>query len=776
MSAMRRVGGVTDARRGGVSCGTRGLVVWALMLVGMVAAGQRPGGFQVLGPGGGGAMFHPTISPLDPKTVLVACDMSGSYITHDGGETWRMFNLRGVTRDFVFDPVNPSVMYAVGTGLWRSQDSGKTWQLLLPRADKVRGVSDPDDEAEEQIITTDDFAEKDGRMGRISAFAIDPADPKRMYAAVGWRLWHSKDGGERWSLDGNLPGNVMHIAVVPQGKGDPDLWLAGPKGFWRVHGGLPGAVEAPPVTVVLKDENVEVLGDKVALTAVALGGRFFQAVVDASQKKSGVHWVEMKLPGEGGIVTTYASGHDGKTMYVSFSKLVMNGRTWLGVAKSTDGGANWDLIWKDSGKGATNAADGWLAEAFAPDWGEEPLGLTVSAKDHELMYATDLGRTMKSTDGGGNWTEVYSHRKPNGGAVSNGLDVTESYGVHFDPFDPQRMFMTCTDIGLLRSDDGGESWTASHAGAPRGWQSNAYWMVFDPVVRGRVWAAMSPTHDLPRVRMWRSAEPTTYRGGVVVSTDGGVHWAAAGTGMPETAVTHLVLDLKSPPAKRTLYAAAMGRGVYKSSDSGRTWELKNHGITQHDPLAWRLALASDGTLYLIVVRESSKGSIGDEKDGALYRSRDGAETWERVALPAGVNGPNSLVVDPRDPAHIYLAAWARQAGVRGQGGGIYATKDGGATWELLFGGDQHVYSVTYNLANPSEMYAAGFSSSAWHSTDGGAHWRRIAGFNFKAAHRVIADPVHPGMVYITTFGGGLWHGAVDGKPGVEDISSKEIAP
>jgi len=754
----------------------RWISVLALMLAGMVATAQRPGGFQVLGPGGGGAMFRPTISPLDPKTVLVACDMSGSYITHDGGETWRMFNLRAVTRDFVFDPVNPSVIYALGTGVWRSQDRGATWELLLPHPGKVRGVSDPDDEAAEQIITTDDVAEKDERLGRISAFAIDPADPKRLYAAVGWRLWHSKDGGERWSLDGNLPGPVIHIAVVPRPKGDADLWLAGPKGFWWVHGGSAGGVEAPPVTVALKDENVEVLGDRVALTAVANGGRFFQAVVDATQKKPVVRWVEMKLPGEGGIVTTYASGHDGKTMYVSFSRLQMYGKVWLGVAKSTDGGANWDLIWKDSGKGATNATDGWLAESFAPDWGEEPLGLVVSDKDHELMYATDLGRTMKSTDGGGHWTQVYTHRKANGGWVSNGLDVTESYGVHFDPFDPKRIFITSTDIGLLRSDDGGESWVSSHDGVPGRWRSNAYWMVFDPAVRGRVWAAMSPTHDLPRVRMWRHRDVESFGGGVVESMDGGVHWAVAGTGMPETAVTHLVLDLKSPPARRTLYAAAMGRGVYKSSDSGRTWELKDRGITQPNPLAWRLALASDGTLYAIVVRESSNGSIGNEKDGALYRSRDGAENWERVKLPDGVNGPNGLVVDPRDPSRIYLAAWARQAGMRGQGGGIYRTKDGGATWELLFGGDQHVYSVTYNRANPSELYAAGFSSSAWHSTDDGAHWRRIPGFNFKAAHRVIADPVHPGMVYITTFGGGVWHGAVDGKPGVEDIVSKEIAP
>src|SRR5258706_7947543 len=49
--------------------------------------------FRPVGPGGGGALFAPAISPHDPGRVLVACDMTGSYISYDAGEAWRMFNL-----------------------------------------------------------------------------------------------------------------------------------------------------------------------------------------------------------------------------------------------------------------------------------------------------------------------------------------------------------------------------------------------------------------------------------------------------------------------------------------------------------------------------------------------------------------------------------------------------------------------------------------------------------------------------------------------------------
>jgi len=59
-------------------------------------------------------------------------------------------------------------------------------------------------------------------------------------------------------------------------------------------------------------------------------------------------------------------------------------------------------------------------------------------------------------------------------------------------------------------------------------------------------------------------------------------------GDDETGATHILLDPNSPVDARVLYVAGFGRGVYKSSDGGRVWVLKNNGITQKEPFAWRL--------------------------------------------------------------------------------------------------------------------------------------------------------------------------------------------
>src|SRR6266705_3347934 len=174
---------------------------------------SRPGDFKIIGPGGGGAMFHPTVSPHDPNTVLIACDMTGAYITHDGWRSWRMFNLREVVSFFVFDPRDPKTMYAQASGLWRSSDSGQSWKLVYPKPSTVRRVAMNSDHADEHILAEPD------PLGTISALAVDPSNSSILYTAAGDKnsseLFISRDSGENWQREASLPETAPHIWVDP---------------------------------------------------------------------------------------------------------------------------------------------------------------------------------------------------------------------------------------------------------------------------------------------------------------------------------------------------------------------------------------------------------------------------------------------------------------------------------------------------------------------------------------------------------------------------------
>ena len=223
---------------------------------------------------------------------------------------------------------------------------------------------------------------------------------------------------------------------------------------------------------------------------------------------------------------------------------------------------------------------------------------------------------------------------------------------------------------------------------------------------------------------------------------------------------------------RTLYATAFGRGVYKSTDNGRTWTLKNAGLEQRQPFAWRITRADDGTLYLVVARRSERGRIGDADDGALYRSTDGAEHWTRMALPAGHQRARTASPSiPRDPRRLYLAAWGvATARRRHRRRDLPHHRRGRDLDATCCRESQHVYDVTVDPRDPAVLYASGFDQAAYRSADRGATWTRLRGFNFKWGHRVVPDRGRPAKVYVTTFGGSVWHGPADGRsaPRVED--------
>jgi len=262
------------------------------------------------------------------------------------------------------------------------------------------------------------------------------------------------------------------------------------------------------------------------------------------------------------------------------------------------------------------------------------------------VYATDSGRVLRTTDGGKLWNETYSYPTPDGNWTTSGIDVTTCYGVHFDPFDARRMFISYTDIGLWASDTAGASWySTTRTGVPRQWVNTTYWMEFDPAVRGRIWAVMSGTHDLPRPKMWRRASPDSYTGGVVRSDDGGRTWRVQNNGMPQTAATHI---LREPSG--ALYVTGFGRGVFKSTDGGEHWSLKNAGIEGAQPQSQRNASFAintnrgGNTARVIVVPE--KGPF--DKETAKLRpelERLASQTAKDIGAQEVVGGPAVLLDD-----------------------------------------------------------------------------------------------------------------------------------
>jgi photosystem II stability/assembly factor-like uncharacterized protein len=751
---------------------TRKEIVILLLAVAMVSCNARvvrADNFTIVGPGGGGAMYHATINPRDPNEVLVACDMTGAYISHDGGHLWRMFNLRGTVRFFAFDPMEPRTIYAGTQVLWRSTDDGESWKLVWPIPSTVRKVLMSSDHADEIIVADPN------PVGEIVAFAIDPADSDTLVAGAVKEgkaaVFSSKDKGGTWQKMRDLPDAPQRIWIDSRSnKGDRDLYIARKTGITvRRHGEWRDWPAPKDVTFTdISAGFSEAHGIMVYATSTA--GIFLS-------KDRGATWSASPLPGNGAKVRAIATSlNHPETAYVSYQHLQMDGKTWMGVARTRDGGGTWTLVWKEDKTASPNVHDAWISKQIGVEWSENPLELGVAEQDPNICYGTDLGRTMITTDGGVTWRGAYSKQISDGNWVSTGLDVTTNYGYLFDPFDANRRFIPTTDIGLFRSEDKGRSWTRSVTGVPESWSNTTYWVAFDPAVRDKMWGVMSGTHDLPRPKMWRKTPVTKYRGGVCKSVDGGRTWKSSNAGMPETAPTHILLDPTSPVGRRTLWVAAMGRGVYKSVDDGETWVLKNQGIVQSEPLAWRLARAGDGTLYVTIARRSEDGSIHTNGDGALYKSTDGAASWTAVKLPAEVNGPNGLAIDPHDPNRIYLAAWTRAEGVHGTGGGIFLSEDGGTSWKNVLDRDQHVYDVTIDPRDAKILYAAGFESSAWLSNDHGEHWIRIPGYDFKWGQRVMPDFEDPAMIYISTFGGGVWHGASAGDQRRPDIATPELQP
>ena len=196
-----------------------------------------------------------------------------------------------------------------------------------------------------------------------------------------------------------------------------------------------------------------------------------------------------------------------------------------------------------------------------------------------------------------------------------------------------------------------------------------------------------------------------------------------------------------PGQPNRFYFGAVGGGVWKSENAGRTWEP----IFDGQPVASTGAIAvapSDPRVLYVGSGEADMRSDISYGNG-MYRSSDGGKTWARIGLE-GTRQIGRVVVDPRDANLVYVAALGHAYGPNPERG-VFRSKDGGRSWSRVLFQDENTGAIDLALdpSNPRTILAAlwqtrrppwntyppsnGPGSGLYRSDDGGDTWKPVSG-------------------------------------------------
>ncbi|MGH9472155.1 MAG: WD40/YVTN/BNR-like repeat-containing protein [Terriglobales bacterium] len=199
-------------------------------------------------------------------------------------------------------------------------------------------------------------------------------------------------------------------------------------------------------------------------------------------------------------------------------------------------------------------------------------------------------------------------------------------------------------------------------------------------------------------------------------------------------IDRIAVPLQDPD---TIYAGAATGGLWKSINRGTTWKpvFDNESALSIGFVA--VAPSNPGIVWVGTGeannRQSSSWGMG------VFKSTDGGETWTNQGLKDSYQ-ISSILIDPTNPAIVYVGVLGNLWGPGGQRG-LYKTTDGGANWTrvLYVDGNTGVADLAMNPQNPLTLYAAmyerrrsvfgllgvGPSSALYKSTDGGATWTKL---------------------------------------------------
>ena len=533
----------------------------------------------------GGSMQTVATDPNHPNIVIAASASGAFFLSRDAGDSWRAVRFPSESRitlhSVVFDPIHPGLCFAGVTsesvayaGIYRSQDSGVTWQPLAAMRGRqvwslaVSASGEIASGTESGVYLSHDSGNTwravsagDPRLYPIVSLAFDPVRPDVLYAGTPHLAWKNIGLGARWQ--------PIHEGMTE----DSDIFSI------AVDFLSPGRIFASACSGVYLTVN------------------------------GGNAWSKLTVPG--GIST--------RTYFVAPHPLVRGyiyAGTPSGLLWSADGGANWHTI------------SPRVARAIAFDRAHS--GRVYIASDTGILRSDDGGMHLTEASWGVCNRRLSRLTESSGAVYGSELEGELPPNLIFlVPGSGRRAEAAHALAGrtLVRSTDFGRSWipltAPAHADALLAAQNGRLILaagseIFRSMDGGQNWTASGPPRFQPPIRELAALEGSAFSAitdrQVLVSADGS-HWrATAGlAGDPK---------LRGIAGDRTgLLLAATSAGLMRSFDFGASW----------NPVPGELGSTSTEA---VCRNPSRRSTFIAAAYGMVYESVDRGTSWRRL-VPEG---------------------------------------------------------------------------------------------------------------------------------------------
>ena len=725
--------------------------------------------FQPRGVGGGGALFFPRVNPANDDEFYVSCDMSQLFHTTDFGSNYEQIpfqNLQVFGANSTYEWTNdPNVAYCNhNDGNYgypvRTMDGGISWQPLPGH--------DPNNE-------------------NVYRMAANYQKPNQLLINYYGLIFISNDFGNTFQLVKQAANNGVGLIMGGTFFDGENIYIGTNEGIFRSTNG--GASFALIPTTGLAAEQVIW-----SFAAGKSGGttRFACLTADASDVYNGVmpweYWGFAKdvyvMENASGIWQSKASGIDFGNDFLMYVGMAWNDANtiYLGgndnalgaplVMKSENGGTGWAKVFRSflnenifTGWSGHNGDKGW-------GWGETCFGISVAPLNSDKVLFSDFGFVHVSENGGDTWKQAYlnsAYQNPSDAPTpkrkayeSIGLENTTAWQLHWHNQD--QMLTAFSDIGMIRSTDGGDLWGFNY----NGMSVNSVYRILDiDIPGGENWtvAATSGIHDMYQSTRLADGQldAADNSGKIFYSANGGNDWQIFND------FGHPVFWIANDPNNPTrVYAsvihyggggAVMKGGIWKCSIPNGAWtQLPAPPRTEGHPAS--IVVLGDGKVLCTFSGRGNASGQFTASSGVFFYDPV-TNTWSDRSHPDMHYWTKDIVLDPGDPLQNtwYVGVFSGWGGAPNGKGGLFRTTDRGQNWTKLTSNQfDRVTSLTFNPQNLEQAYLTTETQGLWVSNNMNAaipDWDLVESYPFRQPERVFFNPYKPSEMWVTSFGNGL---------------------